>query len=90
MKQTDDQPTGIETLLLDYTRRLARYPLGRRAIVIHLSRLRPDNRRAHHIRIAANTFEALVKQFDGQIFVLQKATSSSSARMPASPRSTRR
>ena len=71
MKQTDDQPTGIETLLLDYTRRLARYPLGRRAIVIHLSRLRPDNRRAHHIRIAANTFEALVKQFDGQIFVLQ-------------------
>jgi EAL domain-containing protein (putative c-di-GMP-specific phosphodiesterase class I) len=74
MKQTtDDQPTGIETLLLDYTRRLVRYPLGRRAIVIHLSRLRPDNRRAHHIRIAANTFEALVKQFDGQIFVLQNA-----------------
>jgi hypothetical protein len=70
---TDDPPTGIETLLLDYTRRLARYPVGRRAIVIHLSRLRPDNRRAHHIRIAANTFEALVKQFDGQIFVLQSA-----------------
>jgi hypothetical protein len=74
MKQTtDDAPTGIETLLLDYTRRLARYPAGRRAIVIHLSRLRPDNRRSHHIRIAASTFEALVKQFDGQIFVLQNA-----------------
>ena len=70
---TDDQPTGIETLLLDYARRLGRHPLGRRAIVIHLSRLRPDNRRAHHIRIAANTFEALVKQFDGQIFLLQNA-----------------
>jgi hypothetical protein len=74
MKQkTDDYPTGVETLLLDYTRRLARYASGRRAIVIHLSRLRPDNRRSHHIRIAANTFESLVKQFDGQIFLLQNA-----------------
>jgi hypothetical protein len=74
MKQTtDDQAASIESLLLDYARRLARHPGGRRAIVIHLSRLRPDNRRAHHIRIAANTFEALVKQFDGQIFLLQNA-----------------
>jgi len=70
---TDDQAASIESLLLDYARRLARHPGGRRAIVIHLSRLRPDNRRAHHIRIAANTFEALVKQFDGQIFLLQNA-----------------
>ena len=74
MKQMiDDQAASIESLLLDYARRLARHPGGRRAIIIHLSRLRPDNRRAHHIRIAANTFEALVKQFDGQIFLLQNA-----------------
>ncbi|MGO8921273.1 MAG: hypothetical protein ACLQJR_35765 [Stellaceae bacterium] len=70
---TDDQAASIESLLLDYARRLGRHPGGRRAIIIHLSRLRPDNRRAHHIRIAANTFEALVKQFDGQIFLLQNA-----------------
>jgi EAL domain-containing protein (putative c-di-GMP-specific phosphodiesterase class I) len=40
---------------------------------MHLSRLRAENRSAHHIRIAANTFEALVKQFDGQIFLLQQS-----------------
>jgi EAL domain-containing protein (putative c-di-GMP-specific phosphodiesterase class I) len=70
---TDDQAASIEYMVLDYAKRLARYPTGRRAIVIHLSRLRPDNRRAHHIRIAANTFESLVKQFDGQIFLIQNA-----------------
>jgi EAL domain-containing protein (putative c-di-GMP-specific phosphodiesterase class I) len=69
----DEKAASIESQLLDYTKRLARHSQGRRAIVIHLSRLRPDNRRAHHIRIAANTFEALVKQFDGQIFLLQNA-----------------
>jgi EAL domain-containing protein (putative c-di-GMP-specific phosphodiesterase class I) len=72
-KQTDEVGTSVERMLLDYSKRLARNPAGRRAIVIHLSRLRPDNRRAHHIRIAANTFESLVKQFDGQIFLLQSA-----------------
>jgi EAL domain-containing protein (putative c-di-GMP-specific phosphodiesterase class I) len=72
-KPTEEAGTTVEYALLDYTRRLARSPAGRRAIVIHLSRLRPDNRRAHHVRIAANTFESLVKQFDGQIFLLQSA-----------------
>jgi hypothetical protein len=72
-KMLDDKAASIESLLLDYTRRLARYAGGRRAIIIHLSKLRPDNRRAHHIRIAANAFETLVKQFDGQIFLLQNA-----------------
>jgi EAL domain-containing protein (putative c-di-GMP-specific phosphodiesterase class I) len=70
---TDEKAASIEYLLLDYTKRLARHPLGRRGIIIHLSRLRPDNRRSHHIRIAANTFEAMIKQFDGQIFLLQNA-----------------
>jgi EAL domain-containing protein (putative c-di-GMP-specific phosphodiesterase class I) len=70
---TDDQTASIEYMLLDYAKRVGRHPGGRRAIIIHLSRLRPDNRRAHHIRIAANTFESLVKQFDGQIFLMQNA-----------------
>ncbi len=69
----EEKSASVESQLLDYTRRLGRHPLGRRAIVIHLSRLRPDNRRAHHIRIAANTFEALVKQFNGRIFLLLNA-----------------
>ncbi len=69
----EEHAAGIASLLLDYARRVARHPSGRRAIVIHLSRLRPDSRRAHHIRIAANTFETLVKQFDGQLFLLPSA-----------------
>jgi EAL domain-containing protein (putative c-di-GMP-specific phosphodiesterase class I) len=73
VKQTIDKKANTESVLLDYTHRIARYAQGRRAIVIHLSRLRPDNRRSPHLRIAANTFESLVKQFDGQIFLLQNA-----------------
>lgn len=60
-----------EKLLLDTAQRLARFRAGRRALHIHLSRLRPHNRRELHIRIAVNTFENLVKQFDGSIFGLQ-------------------
>jgi EAL domain-containing protein (putative c-di-GMP-specific phosphodiesterase class I) len=68
-----EETTSVEYLLLDYVKRVARSPAGRRAVIIHLSRLRPDNRRAHHIRIAASTFESLVKQLDGQVFLLQNA-----------------
>ncbi len=67
-----EKVSSVEQLLLDSVVRLERNPAGRRAVVMHLSRLRPDNRGAHQIRIAANTFEALIKQFDGQIFVLQE------------------
>lgn len=68
-----DRSASIERLLLDYVERLGKFADGRRAVVIHLSRLRPGNRLSHHIRIAVNTFEALVKQFDGQIFLLGNA-----------------
>ena len=68
-----ERSVSTERLLLDYVERLARHAEGRRAVVIHLSRLRPGNRLSHHIRIAVNTFEALVKQFDGQIFLLGNA-----------------
>jgi EAL domain-containing protein (putative c-di-GMP-specific phosphodiesterase class I) len=67
-----ERVSSVEQLLFDYVDRLKRSPDGRRAVVMHLSRLRPDNRGTHQIRIACNTFEALVKQFDGQIFVLQQ------------------
>lgn len=72
-KQTMEDKASIESMLLDYTQRLARHPAGRRAVIIHLSRLRPDNRRSYYIRIAANTFEGLVKHLSGQIFLLQNA-----------------
>ncbi len=61
---------GQENLLLDYVQKLERHKSGRRAAVVRLSALLPQHRRDHHVRIAANTFEALVKQFRGQIFTL--------------------
>jgi hypothetical protein len=67
---TDETASGNEYLLLDAVQRLAKNPVGRCAVVMHVSELRPDRRRSHHIRIAVNIFEMLVKQFDGQIFLL--------------------
>lgn len=62
-----------EGLLLDYVRRLEKHRRGRRAVHIHLSRLRPFNRREHHVRAAANNFESLVKQLQGQLFTLKNS-----------------
>ena len=38
---------------------------------IHLSKLRPFNRRDQHIRAASNGFEPMVKNLDGQLFGLK-------------------
>ncbi|MBU0725788.1 MAG: hypothetical protein KJ904_15930 [Alphaproteobacteria bacterium] len=58
-------------MLLDYLQRLSRNNLaGRMAVHLHLSRLRPNNRRDHHIRIAAATFEGIVQNYEGQTFIL--------------------
>ena len=62
-----------EYLLLDYLQRLGRNLEGRMAVHIHLSRLRPQNRQDHHIRIAAATFEGMVNNYEGQIFVLSNS-----------------
>lgn len=59
-----------EALLLDYARRLERHRQGRRALHVHLSRLRPYNRRDHHIRIAASVFEPLIRRYEGTAFLL--------------------
>ena len=59
-----------EYLLLSHLQRLERNRAGRRAVHIHLSNLRDHNRKAHHIKIAGNTFEGLVRHFDGQMFAL--------------------
>jgi hypothetical protein len=71
-RSPNEKATSVERLLFDCVQRLQRNPEGKRAVVMHLSRLRPDNRGARQIGIAADTFEALVKQFDGQMFVLQQ------------------
>ncbi len=65
------RPPSAEYAFYDYAERLEKHRRGRVAIHIHLSKLQPHNRREHHIRIATNTFESLVKYFDGQLFVLK-------------------
>ena len=58
-------------LLLDYVQRLERHREGRRAVHIHLPKLKAQNRREHHLRIAEYTFDELTKQFDAQAFAIQ-------------------
>lgn len=68
--QRDENIASQAYLLLDYAQRLDRHREGRRAVLIHLSRLKPQNRREQHIRVAVNTFQEIVSQYDGQVFVL--------------------
>jgi hypothetical protein len=65
-----DASAAQEYRLLDYVERLGRLRDGRRALHMHLSRLKSHNRRDHHLRIAINTFESNVKSLEGQIFRL--------------------
>lgn len=69
-KRPDEALPVQDTQLLDYLDWVDRHRAGRRAIHLHLSRLLPHNRRDQHLRIAVSTFEDLVKQYDGQIFLL--------------------
>lgn len=72
VSQTQNRSRGPsqEYLLLDYLQRLGRSLEGRMAVHVHLSRLRPQNRQDHHIRIAAATFEGMVNNYERQIFIL--------------------
>ena len=71
MSQSAHEPLPPEEeVLLDYARRLSRFRAGRLAIHVHLSRLRPYNRRSHHLRIAASSLETMVRRFEGAMFRL--------------------
>lgn len=63
-------PGSHEGALQDYASRLANHRQGRRAVHVRLSQLSPANRLEHHIRIVMNTFEPLLRKFNGQIFRL--------------------
>ena len=70
-QESQNRLPSQENLFLDYVHRLERHKEGRRAVHIHLSGLRPFNRRRQHIRTAANSFETLIKEVMGQLFVLK-------------------
>ena len=65
-----EQRANQHIQLLDVVERLRKRTDGRRAIHLHLSALLAHNRREHHLRIAANSFDALIKRRDGQSFRL--------------------
>ena len=69
----DQHLPSQENMLLDYVHRLENHKEDRRAVHIHLSQLQSHNRREHHIRISANTFEPLIKLLEGQLFVLKNS-----------------
>ena len=56
--------------LLEYVERLGRFREGKRAVHIHLSRLKSYNKLDYQLRIAVNTFETSVKMVEGQLFKL--------------------
>lgn len=57
-----------EKLLLDYMQRLEEQKGIYQAVHLHLSDLKPYNRRDHHLRAAENGFENMVKALQGQLF----------------------
>ncbi|NQU60502.1 MAG: hypothetical protein HQ512_05185 [Rhodospirillales bacterium] len=69
----EKQLPSQENLLLDYMRRLENKREGRKVVHLHLSLLRPGNRREQHIRTAAANFEQLVQSMDAQVFIIKNA-----------------
>ena len=69
----DQHLPSQENMLLDYVHRLENHKEDRRAVHIHLSQLQSHNRREHHIRISANTFETLIKLLEDQHIVLKNS-----------------
>lgn len=66
-----EQAPDYEELLVDYAERLRKHLPGRRAVHIHLSKLKAHNRREHHIRIATSSFSSLCQRHEGQVFILK-------------------
>ncbi len=70
LAKTKSTVMNREAALLDFVERLRKVTKGRRAVHIRLSKLRPYNRREHHMRIAGSTFDPLVRDYDGALFHL--------------------
>ena len=76
MSMADDSGMGSkraadEAQMADHAQRLVRFPTGWRVVYLHLSNLRAQNRQDHHLRIAAASFEPMIRRFDGRLFRLE-------------------
>ena len=59
-----------EALLLEYVQQLEKTRVGRKALHVHLSQLRPYNRRDNHLRTAAANFDPIARAANGQLFAV--------------------
>jgi hypothetical protein len=58
----------VETQLLAFVRKLERNYYDWRVVHLHLSGLKPRNRRDYQLRIAAREFDGLVRKFKSELF----------------------
>lgn len=63
-------PPNQEAVFYDYAKRLQRNVSGRQALHARLSRLHPDHRKEHHLRIAQATLDRVARLDDGALFRL--------------------
>jgi EAL domain-containing protein (putative c-di-GMP-specific phosphodiesterase class I) len=64
------EPAGDEGLLLDHLRRIEHSRAGCRAAIVHLSRLKPHNRRPQRLRVAGRAFDHLVHDCGAKVYQL--------------------
>ena len=65
-----EETPSEEILLLERLRAMRASRVGAYVVHLHLSELRPGNRKPHFIRIAARSFEMLITNFDVVMFQL--------------------
>jgi hypothetical protein len=64
------RPGSVEQQLLDAAERASRFPRGRLALALHLSRLRPPGPKPHHRRVALALLRDTAERHEGQVFAL--------------------
>ena len=68
MNSPGSEKASEETLLFNRLRGLGDDRNGHFAVHIHMSALRPSNRKPHFLKIAARTFDNLLSNFDATLF----------------------
>lgn len=65
--------SGQELALVDAIARFERHRAGRKAVQVHLSRLKPQFRRDYHVRVAASLFDVVAQTYRGQLYRLSNS-----------------
>ena len=69
--QASSERDTVESQLLAYVKRLERNYFDWRAVHLHLSQLKAQNRRDYQLRVAASEFDGLLRQFNSELFQLR-------------------